>query len=518
MATWAQLYQRQHTGGSGGRGPGGQGINASYQSNIDFWRSLGNFAQSAAGAAQTYAEAVERRHLRDFETQVSSTIRQRGVDIKSTRKGALADNLLEDEQKWLNDSYSKLLQDSGLNAVQARQVWDKYSERYQMSIGTYMLEQAAIAEKESKYTATVEAQNSLVQAPVGDFNQYASYLGEIDRIYGPNSKQGQEAKELGLKQLMKTWAAENPRATLQWFNQNRDQLKEFLGRTYAAQAESVDKIHSQIEREQRRQESEALRYERLQLRAQRQADKDWGSTFLFRLASDDPEFNVKEELENGVAMGVSPDVLLKAYKAVDKSEEKQKEAARKTDVAYYVVKAGQGELTDEDKESLNDDFVNGRIKSSEYTNIMNSDRRFQNNQERAIKPQIKLAKDALKNAISPGGQFGASPRAKDRYIQAEQQLNSYLDLLSDPEAKIRALNVQNPDSYVNLLIKQVQTGVTGQDLLRESLSFELPDYDQRLDFGNPQEISRSGDTGVDMSPAPKATKRSFKDWKSGRNK
>ena len=92
-------YSRQVVGTHGPTAPDTSGFKFARQHVESFWRDVEKFAGAATNLAATYYEIREQRDIRDTETLIDETIRQRKIDTFSSKTGKAADNLIEAENE-----------------------------------------------------------------------------------------------------------------------------------------------------------------------------------------------------------------------------------------------------------------------------------------------------------------------------------------------------------------------------------------------------------------------------------
>lgn len=483
-------YQRQVVGTSGATAPNTSGFRFAAQWADNFWKDVEKFTGAATNLAATYYDIREKRDIRDTETMINETLRQRKMDVFSTRTGKGADNILEDENAWQLQAREEIIKKSGLGSNIAASLWDKKAQDYLTRVGAYMLEQNRVAEANSKFASMVDAQADLTMSPVGDFKAYALYSAKMDNLYGPLTKEGIQAKEKGIDVLVDSWTEQSPQATLRWFNQNKDGLREVLGREFPGVANAMERVRNRLESQMRRAELQAQRNQRLAEQAQKRADRDYQSEAITKILSDDNEepVDIREIIRDGAAKGISGDTLLTIQQVFEKREKVSLKDASATLRSQFQSKASMEGLTEDDKQTLTKALAAGQIIPTDYQAILAADERTQKADTSGLKDLRKAALQHLKTAIAPRGAFDAvNQAAENEYEQAAAALDKYLDGLASPTEKRKALDITNPDSYVMQLRSSVAGGRTPIDRMRSGYSTQPFDPNKTIALPQGQE-------------------------------
>ena len=467
-------YERQVIGAHGpNTGLDTSGFQYHTKLRGEFWRDVEVAAKSLTGVAQTYYAIREQRDIRDTETLIDSTLRQRKLDIFSSTSGKGADNLIESEKEWVEKTREDIIKQSGLGNVIANTLWEKKSQDYLTRVGAHMLEQNRAAEEQSKFAAVVGAQDDLAMSPVGDFKAYAQYSAKVASLYGHMSKEGIKAREQGIDVLIDSWTAQNPNATLGWFNQNKDGLREVLGREFSDVSRAMDRVHNRLESQMRKAEMQAQRSERLERQAQKEKDEKWESEQITKILADDNDIDIRQTVKDGAANGVSGDKLLVVQKVFENRENVSLKSTSSTVRGMYQGKALEDGLTSEDRQSLIAMLADKKILPSDFQAIISADDRTKKAEAIGLRDIRKSAVQQLRTAIAPrGGLDQVNQTAEYAFNQYSRQLDIYVDSLDSPEAKRAALDIANPKSYVSQLITAAAAGKSPIDRKREAYSME----------------------------------------------
>lgn len=468
---YLERYDRKHIDASGARGLDMSGSRYAAQVQDNWWKDIELFTNALTGVAKTYHQIRETRDIRDTETMTDEMIRQRKLDIFSTRTGKGADNLFEEEQKWNQEMRNEVIKKSGLDAGMAGDIWDKKSRQYLDRVVSYQIEQNRVADEQSKFAAMVNFQGELAQSSVGDFRGYAEYSAKINELYGPLSKEGILAKEKGIDVLIDSWTAQSPRGTLQWFEKNKEALKEVMGREFPGVANAMERTRNKLEAQVRRAELQAQRADRINQKRQKEIDKKWQSDAITKILSDDGEFNITEVIRSGAAEGISGDTLLTIQKVFESRENVSTKKESKALRSMWQAKAAEEGLSEQDHKTLTDALANQRILAADYQAIIAADERTQKAGEEGLKELRKGAMNALRTAIAPRGALDTvNQAAEDLFVRASAELDKYVETLSSPAEKKAALDITDPKSYASLLIKLNAEGKTPIDRTKAAFS------------------------------------------------
>ena len=479
---------------------------AAYANSFDrYLGGLEKFNDSLVGVLKTYHGIREKRDMRDTDTLSDKMIRDRKMDSFASSTGKDADGMLEREEKWVAEARDAVIKQSGLSAEMAGDIFDKHAAGYLDRVGSYMLEQNVVAEKNSKFAAAVNAQDNLALSNVGDFRAYAEYSAKVNSIYGPISKEGIEMRAKGIDVMIESWVAQNPRATMQWFNQNKTQLREVMGREFADVGKAMERVQRTLDAQVSRAEVQAQRSQRLADRAQKKADESYLSEGLTALASDDPNFNINQFIKDGQARGISGQALMTMLKA-SRNEENLDVRKVQTELdGMYYSKAAAGELTDADRQAMFEHVSNGKMTASSVSRITEASSRMGKLEEKGLTPAYKMAVAQLKTSMAPRGAFDpVNPKAQFRFQQTEAALFKYVQSLSTADQKFSALDLTNPKSYINQLIQANKDGRSPADRMMDLTSpvTDVMGWQPALpDMGTPKvDPMRPGET--------------FRDWKA----
>lgn len=489
-------YAREVIGTSGLTAPNTEGFKYARNYVDNFWKDIEKFTGSATKLAESYYDIREQRDARDTETLIDETLRQRKVDVFSSKTGKAADNILEDENNWQLKAREDIVKKSGLAANMASALWEKKAQDYLTRVGAFMIEQNRVAEAQSKYAAEVNAQNNLALSPVGDFRAYAEYSAKINGLYGPLTKEAVKAKESGLDVLIDSWTEQNPQATLGWFNKNKEGLRQVMGREFADVSKAMDRTRNRLESQMRRAEMQESRNQRLADQAQKRTDRKFQSDIITKIMTDE-NVDIREVMRDGAKAGISGDTLLTVQKVFENRENVALKDASGTLRSTYQGKATTEGLTDGDVDALTKAMAAKQILPADYQAIMSANERTKKADASGIKELRKGALQHLKTAIAPRGAFDTvNQAAENQYERLARELDVYVDTLSSPNEKRAALDISNPNSYIMQLINLNAAGKTPIDRVRGAYSTQPFNPNSPLNLPKDQ-ARKPGETGAE---------------------
>lgn len=475
---YLRTYDSQVGANIGGIRPNIGGYEAEVNAGSRNAAQMKAFTDSVTKFMATYANIRQERDFRDTNTLTSQLIRDRKIDIFSSKRGKDADGLLEEEMEWALKTREQVLEQSGLARNRAGEVWDKQAEQYLDRISMYMVEQGIEADKQSRFAAVYEGQNQLALSNVGDFTAYAQYSALVNDMYGPLTQEAIVAKEQGIDVLIDSWVAQNAGATVGWFKTNKAGLREVLGREFSSVNKAMERAENVLESRVRRQELYAARADRLRAQEQKRIDSEWSNKQLTNLLNSEidpetgePTYDINKVIKDGTDKGISGDALMDIYKATDSYERGN---TKRTDNALrntYMAMAGDGEFKEEAQTEMRKLLAENKVSATTYSQCMTEQGKAEKRQNEGINEQYKTASNYIKNAIAPrGGMDSVNQAAENKRLKVQAQFDNYLNSLDKPKDKIVAMNINDPNSYINQLLGVNTEGITPSDRLRDSFS------------------------------------------------
>lgn len=440
------------TGAHGNVGPNTAGLAIYGRSINGYLDGLDRFTNGLYNIARAYHAVREDRNTRDTNTLTEMLIRDRRLDTFANSDGKKADNLMASEGEWLSEARDYVLKNSGLDNEMAGDIFDKHAQNYLDRVGAHMLQQNAIAEENSKYAAVVNAQNALAESQVGDFSAYAEYSAFVNQTYGEISKDGIKAKSAGLDVLIDTWSAQNPSATLSWFNKNKGQLREVMGREFADVSRAMDRVRNRIDAQVSRAETAERRRVLMAAKSQKLVDDRVLEEQITSML-DDPNFDIRTADEAAKQAGASGEMRLKMLKTFKSFDDNTNAASREANDANYLLKMDRGDFTDQDKQMMQNDLAEGKLSMAGYNRVLSREKELAKVEEEGLGEHLKLANKAIQLAFADDSPFAMGQReGKSKAINAQQALLKHLNSLNTTQQKLEALDTNNPKSYASILI------------------------------------------------------------------
>lgn len=307
------------------RAPGSGGMSAQMSSTVSYLRELDGFAKAGGALANAYVNAIVERDMRDADTQVSKLFRERRVHILQTVKGKDVDGLLDKENAWQQEQYQTFLENSGLEQLAVREIWNKYSRQYLDKTGSYMVEQQALYDKQSRLAASDELNDRMVMTDIGDVNALIEAFNRNGQLFANDPMQAEKQNDKAIMTAVGAWARQNPYATIQWFNANKEALKEQFGAKYINVSDAIERAERKIQAEVAHAETLASRADRLRAKEDKAYSDSVYSDFLTLLARDEADASALYALTDDPR--VSPSTKLTAYNAFRGMERAEKTAS-----------------------------------------------------------------------------------------------------------------------------------------------------------------------------------------------
>lgn len=441
------------------------------QQVVDTYANLGKAFMSLGPALDDMIRRREERDLRDAEVQIDTIIRQRKMEVLSSRRGKDADNITQDENAWQLEQRETFLKNTKLNPNLASQLWDHKLNQYLDRIGNYEIEQGLKADEDSKFAYVVNAQNNLAQSNPGNFRAYAEYSKIVDDTYGPQTKEALLAKEKGIDVLIDSWAEQNPHQTLNWFNAHKDQLREVIGREFADVSKAMERVHRKLDAEVARAEVQAARAQRLSEKAEKAKSEAWESEQVLKILNDDPNFDLKAATKDAIAKGIKGDSVLTVHNVFNAHEKVSTSEISGTLHTAWLEKTADHSLTDIENKELTQLLAGGQLTPAHYKSIIAASKSTAKAEEEGLADARKLAINQITAAIAPrGGLDTVNQPAETKKNRVISQLDNYLGTLKTAKEKRDALNLMNEQSYVSQLIQSNAADSTPMTRMRDAIS------------------------------------------------
>lgn len=246
------------------RVPGDGGARAIASAERQYIDGIDAFARAGGRLADAYFTAIENREARDADTYASKLFRDRRIEVLQTVKGKDADGLIDREAKWADEQFGTFTDQYKIDMVKAKEIWRRHKDTYLDRTGAYMVEQQTAYDKQSRLAASDAVNDDLVTTKIGDIDSILLAFLKNDELFEHDPALAEKQNDKVIMTAVGAWARQNPRATVAWFNQNKEALKEQFGAKFLNVSDVVDKAQRTIEAEVRHAEVLAQRAERIE--------------------------------------------------------------------------------------------------------------------------------------------------------------------------------------------------------------------------------------------------------------
>lgn len=312
------------------RVPGTGGMGAQTSASVGYIRGLDALARAGGTLANAYVDAIIARDTRDAETEISRIFRERRVHILQTTKGKQADGLLDREDTWQRERYEEFKENTKLEPIVTREIWYKYSKQYLDRTGSYMVEQQALYDKQSRLAASDEINDRMVMTDIGDIEALSSAFERNGELFVNDPMMAEKQNDKAIMTAMSAWTRQNPRATIQWFNANKETLKERFGAKYINVSDMVDRAERKIQAEAAHAETIAARADRLRAKQDKAYSEGVLSDFLTLLARDEANADALYAITDDPRVSASNKLTAyNAFKGMEKAERAEANAEKK---------------------------------------------------------------------------------------------------------------------------------------------------------------------------------------------
>jgi hypothetical protein len=229
---------------TGARAPDPSGWNQAVTRNNDFWKSVDLFNKALVNLPATYYEIALERDSLALTNEVTKTLDARKLEVFSTRRGAKADGLIEDELKYTTETRDKLMESSGLGAPVAAKIIDQHNRAYLSEVKNFQLQQGLVAKENAKFDLKQTWFSELAMVSQPDTNALANTLKQLNGLYVDDPQKLAQAWNEAIDVAIDNWGAKAPQQTLQWWKAQRDGLGQLLGKHFG----DADKAMMRLER------------------------------------------------------------------------------------------------------------------------------------------------------------------------------------------------------------------------------------------------------------------------------
>lgn len=436
------------------RVPGSGGMRALAAAERQYIAGIDAFAKAGGRLANSYFTALENREARDADTYASKVFRDRRIEVLQTVKGKDADGLLDRESAWSDEQFETFVEQYDIGMVKAEEIWRRHKDTYLDRTGAYMIEQQAAYDKQSRLAASNSANDDLVGVKIGDIAALNQVFAKNSELFEHDPVTAEKQNDKAIMAAVGAWARQNPRATVEWFNQNKEALKEQFGAKFLNVSDVVDRAQAKIEQEVRHAEVLAQRAERITRQQKTQYSEQVLSNFvtlavrgeadasaLYAL-TDDPNVSSTDKLQAfNLAKGIE-----KSYQVQETAKGKATQEATESQLVARAFTDDESTVRTSAIEALK----NGNITPEGFNNVLS-------NMEKAraipasARPFLTDAYSMVEDvyADTPSGMM-QDPRSKDQYNKIR---NAVTQRASDhPESIAADMNQNNPNSWIRQLL------------------------------------------------------------------
>lgn len=438
------------------RAPGAGGMNAQTSASNSYVRELDAFARAGGALAGAYVNAIIERDTRDAETQISKLFRERRVHILQTVKGKQADGLLDRENIWQQEQYKEFTENTNLESIAVRKVWYQYSKQYLDKTGSYMVEQQALYDKQSRLAASDEINDRMVLTDIGDIDALVEAFNRNGQLFANDPMQAEKQNDKAIMTAVGAWARQNPQATIQWFKANKEDLKKRFGAKYINVSDAIDRAERKIQAEVAHAETLAARADRLRAKEDKAYSESVLSDFLTLLARDEADASALYAVTDDPRVQASN--KLTAYNAFKGMEKAEKTASN------AEVKAKQESIENE---------LGARVVSDGWDNTVNDITRHVENGDipYAALKRLTSLKEEMAKVPTEAKPFinNAIEYVSDKYMGKQdmfstpdpakvEQKNKMVGAIhrrafESPSTVAQDFDINDPDSWISKLVR-----------------------------------------------------------------
>lgn len=468
------------------RVPGDGGMRAWVNAERTYIDGIDAFAKAGGKLAEAYFTAIEDREARDADTYASKLFRERRIEILQTVKGKDADGLLSRETEWANEQYTSFAEQYNIDMVKAKEIWRNHQDTYLDRTGAYMVEQQTAYDKQSRLAASDAVNDDLVNTKIGDIDSILLAFVKNDELFEHDPAMAEKQNDKVIMTAVGAWARQNPRATVAWFEQNKEGLKEQFGAKFLNVSDVVDRAQRTIEAEARHAEVLAQRAERIDRQNKARYSEQVFSNFvtlavrgeadasaLYAL-TDDPNVSSTDKMQafnlmNGIEKAEQAHVTMQG-KAEQDALESQLVARAFTEDAGVVQADALAALQ------------NGDITPEAFNNIKSNIDKA-NTIPAVAKPFLNDAYSMVKDvyANTPSGMV-QDPKSLDQYNKIRGAITERA--LKHPESIAKDMNQNDPNSWLRQLLAD-------NTPLKQSLAYS---FGERFDPANQYVVKTPGAT------------------------
>lgn len=461
MADTISKYSRSKSDAqisSGIRVPGAGGMAAQTSATVKYLDGLDSLFKSGHKIADTYAHIIEERDMRDADTYATKLFRERRIEVIQNVKGKAADGLLDREDQWQKDEFTKFCKEHKIDSKAAKQVWMKHADQYLDRTGAYMLEQQQAYDKQSRLASSDSVIDGLVDTSIGDVVALEIAFLKNAELFPNDPMLAEKQNDKAIMTQLGAWTRQNPAATIAWFNQNKEGLKKQFGQKFVNVSDMITRAENKIHAEAKHAEVMAARAARLEAKQKKEYSEKTLNDFLtlamrgeadmaaLTALTDDPNVSSTDKL---TASRFAEGLEVAERKKVE-AEEKAWMEDRKADVLRDIYEYGYNDPRVQDKIRI---FVQNGDLDTTMLSALRSEGEKLSKLSGDVKPFVtdayKRVAALYTGAYSPFEQKSPQRLAQENAVRSAVTARAH----THPDKVAQDFDQNDPNSWFNLLLK-----------------------------------------------------------------
>lgn len=461
MADTISKYSRSKSDAQISRGirvPGAGGMAAQTSATVKYLDGLDSLFKSGHKIADTYAHIIEERDMRDADTYATKLFRERRIDVIQNVKGKAADGLLDREDQWQKDEFTKFCKEYKIDSKAAKQIWMKHADQYLDRTGAYMLEQQQAYDKQSRLASSDSVIDGLVDTSIGDVVSLELAFLKNAELFPNDPMLAEKQNDKAIMAQLGSWTRQNPASTIAWFNQNKEELKKQFGQKFVNVSDMITKAENKIHAEAKHAEVMAARDARLKAQQKKEYSEKRLNDFLtlamrgegdraaLTAVTDDP--NVSSE-DKRVAYNFANGIEQAEQKKAD-AEEKAWMEKHKEEVLMDIYTYGYESPEVQTKIRT---FVSYGALDTTMLSALRTEGEKLSKVRADVKPFITDAYARVKDYYT--GSFKPDEVKSPQRLAQENAVRNAITMraLEHPDSIVKDFNQNDPNSWINELLR-----------------------------------------------------------------
>lgn len=440
------------------RVPGAGGMAAQTSATVKYLDGLDSLFKSGHKIADTYAHIIEERDMRDADTYATKLFRERRIDVIQNVKGKAADGLLDREDQWQKDEFTKFCKEYKIDSKAAKQVWMKHADQYLDRTGAYMLEQQQAYDKQSRLASSDSVIDGLVDTSIGDVVSLELAFLKNAELFPNDPMLVEKQNDKAIMTQLGAWTRQNPAATIAWFNQNKEGLKKQFGQKFVNVSDMITRAENKVQAEAQHAEVMATRAARLKAEQKKEYSEKRLNDFLtlaMRGEADMPALTAVTDDPN-----VSSEDKSTAYKFAEGLEAAERKKADAEEKAW-MEKHKEEVLMDiytygyesQEVQTKIRTFVSYGALDTTMLSALRSEGEKLSKIRGDVKPLLTGAYKRVKDYYTGSFKFDEI-KSPQRLAQENAVLTAInMRALEHPDSVVKDFNQNDPNSWINELIR-----------------------------------------------------------------